>query len=104
MKATDYWNRGCGHDSNDSGIILGIAGVTLKAWRVDGTYPVDLVVDLGEEVSAGGEELLVLAQIRLPGGHQQILKRRGEVLQGDVKSGQKHFHLKPIKLIIICVL
>lgn len=71
--------------------------------RVDGTYSVDLVVDLGEEVSAGGEELLVLAQIGLPGGHQQILKRRGEVLQRDVKSGQKHFHLKPNKLIIICV-
>lgn len=63
--------------------------------RVDGTYPVDLVVDLGEEVSAGGEELLVLAQVGLAGGHQQVLERRGKVLQGDVQSGQKHFHLKP---------
>lgn len=64
---------------------------------VEGTYPVDLVEELGEEVSAGGEELLVFAQVRLPGGHQQVLERRREVLQGDVESGQKHFHLKPNK-------
>lgn len=30
MKVTDCWNRGCGHDSNDSGMRLGTAGVTVE--------------------------------------------------------------------------